>query len=348
MAVHVLVHALELPDGSRQDDVAQLGGRLVQMPLEAPVELGCSHAREALVHVGMVVAVVVLKDNHLDVRQRALVVRRTDAMAELGLAHAAFPITLLAGENLGEAVVVEEHRHLVIARIAMPISTRRGNTARRGQACARLAAASARDVTCHGLEQHGSRSRIVAHVTLCAGVEVLQMDRLGSAVQTRELPNGFGRHRADGGGPLRRLLDAVGALAHAVSAPFLEAGLVDPFVHELVVDQVLLVEHLGDCEHHGKVGAGADGNPLIGKDLCRLRIARIDDDRLAAVLVSELHIVGRRAEPRDNRVHSPHDEEFGIEDVGRLETRKRLRKPLRGLGEVDAQMQHLACGMARR
>ena len=29
MPVHVLVHALELPDGSRQNDVAQLGGRLV-------------------------------------------------------------------------------------------------------------------------------------------------------------------------------------------------------------------------------------------------------------------------------------------------------------------------------
>lgn len=33
---------------------------------------------------------------------------------------------------------------------------------------------------------------------------------------------------------------------------------------------------------------------------------------------------------------------------GRLETRKRLREPLRGLGEVDAQMQHLTCGVTRR
>ena len=235
MPVHVLVHALELPDGSRQDDVAQLGGRLVQMPLEAPVELGCSHAREALVHVGMVVAVVVLEDNHLDVRQRAIIVRRTDAMTELGLAHAAFPVILLASENLGEAVVVEEHRHLVIARIAMPIGARGGNTARRGQACARLAAASARDVTCHGLEQHGSRSRIVAHVTLCAGVEVLQMNRLSSTVQASKLANGLSGNGADGSGPLRRLLDAVGTLAHAVGAPLLKAGLVDPFVHKLMV-----------------------------------------------------------------------------------------------------------------
>ena len=37
--------------------------------------------------------------------------------------------------------------------------------------------------------------------------------------------------------------------------------------------------------------AGADGNPLVSDELCRLRVARIDDDGLDAVLVRELHVV---------------------------------------------------------
>ena len=51
MAVHKLIHALELPHRRWQDDVAKLGGRLVHMPLESPVELGIGHTLETLVHI---------------------------------------------------------------------------------------------------------------------------------------------------------------------------------------------------------------------------------------------------------------------------------------------------------
>ena len=67
VAVHVLVHALELPYGSRQDDIAHLSRGLVDVPLEAPVEFGVGHALQTLVGVGVVVGVVVLEDEHLHV-----------------------------------------------------------------------------------------------------------------------------------------------------------------------------------------------------------------------------------------------------------------------------------------
>ena len=262
--------------------------------------------------------------------------------------HAAFPVVLLAGQNLGEAVVVEQHRHLVAAAIALEVGEGRGDAARRGQAGARLAAARARDVAGHGLQQHGGRRAVVAHVALGAGVEVLQMDRLGGAVQPRELADGVGRHRADGSRPLGGLLDAVLAFAHAVGAPFLEAFRIHPCVHELVVDQVLFVEHLRHGQHHGQVGAGTDGYPLVGQDLGRLGVARVDDDGLAAVLVRELHVVRRGPEPGHHRVHAPHDEELGVEDVGRLEAGRGRALAARHLGQVDAEVQHLASRMPRR
>ena len=273
---------------------------------------------------------------------------RADAVTELAFAHAAFPVVLLAGEDLREAVVVEQHRHLVAAPVALEVGEGCGDAPRRGQARARLAAARARDVAGHGLQQHGGRRAVVAHVALRAGVEVLEMDRLGGAVQPRELADGVGRDRADGSRPLGGLLDAVLAFAHAVGAPFLEAFLVDPRVDELVVDQVLFVEHLRHGQHHGQVGAGTDGYPLVGQDLGRLRVARVDDDGLAAVLVRKLHVVRRRPEPGHHRVHAPHDEELGVEDVGRLEAGRGRALAARDLGQVDAQMKHLAGRMPRR
>ena len=44
------------------------------MPLESPVELGISHTLETLVHIRVIVAVIILEDDHLDVGQRTLVV----------------------------------------------------------------------------------------------------------------------------------------------------------------------------------------------------------------------------------------------------------------------------------
>ena len=154
MSVHVLIHALELPHRSGQDDVAHLGGRLVEMPLEAPVELGVCHAAHALVDVGVIVGVVIVEDDHLDMGQRGVVGGRADAMAELVLAHATLPVVVLASEDLGKAVVVEQHRDLVVARIAMPVGPRCRNTTGRGQAGAALAAAGTGDIARHRLQEH--------------------------------------------------------------------------------------------------------------------------------------------------------------------------------------------------
>ena len=347
VAVHVLVHALELPYGSRQDDVAQLGGGLVHVPLEAPVELRVGHALEALVHVRVVVGVVVLEDDHLDVGQGAVIGGRADEVTELAFRDAALPVVLLTRQDLGEAVVVEEYRHLVITRIAMPVGGGGGDASRRGQARTGLAAAMDGDVAGHGLQNHGSRRAVVAHVALGAAVEVLQVHRLRRAIEARELADGLGGNRADGGGPLGGLLDAVFAFAHDVGTPLVETLLVDPLFDELVVEHVLLEEHLRDGEHHGQVGAGTDGDPLVGDELGRLGVARIDDDGLDAVFVCELHVVGRLPVPRDDRVHAPQDEELGIEDVRSLEARNRVLQASCDLGQVDAQVQHLAGRVSR-
>lgn len=114
-----------------------------------------------------------------------------------------------------------------------------------------------------------------------------------------------------------------------------------------MVEHVLLEEHLRDGEHHGQVCAGADGNPLVSDELCRLGVARIDDDGLDAVLVRELHVVGRLPVPRHDRIHAPQDEELGIEDVRSLEARNRVLQATRDLGQIDAQVQHLAGCMSR-
>ena len=185
-------------------------------------------------------------------------------------------------------------------------------------------------------------------MALRAAVEILQVHRLGGAVQACELADGIGGNRANGGCPFRRLLDAVFAFAHHIGTPLLKARGLDPLLDELVVDEVLFVEHLRNRQHHGKVGAGADGNPLVGENLGALRVARIDDDGLATVLVGELHVVRRRAEPRDDRVHAPHDEQLRIEDVGRLEARQRVGSTLRAARQIDAEVQHLAGGVTRR
>lgn len=91
---------------------------------------------------------------------------------------------------------------------------------------------------------------------------------------------------------------------------------------------------------------GRDGNPLIGEDLGGLGVARVDDDGLQSVLVGQLHVVGRRAEPGDHRIHAPHDEELGVEEVGRLETGHGVLQAAGDLGEVNTEVQHLAGGMA--
>ena len=346
MAVHVLVHALKLPYGSRQDDVAQLGGGLVDVPLEAPVELGGSHAAKTLVHVGVVVGVVVLEDDHLDVGQRRLVIGRADLMAERVFRNLAVPEVLLRGQDLGQAVVVEEHGHLVIARIALPISMRGHDAARRRQAGAGLAAASNGDVARHGLQQHCSCSGVVAQVALGARVEILQVNGLGGAVQAGELADGLGGNGADGSGPFGGLLNAVFAFAHAVSTPLFEAFFFNPLVNELVIVQILFVEHLSNGQHHGKVGARANGNPLVGKQLGRLRVAGIDDNRLAAIFVRKLHVVGSLTIPGHHRIHAPHNQKLRIEQVGSLETRQVVINALGAHGHVHTNVEHLARRMA--
>lgn len=184
-------------------------------------------------------------------------------------------------------------------------------------------------------------------MALGAGVEVLQVHRLLGAVQAREFADGVSGHGGDGSGPLGSLLQAVFAFAHDVGAPLLEALLVDPLVDKLVVDHILLEEHLGHGEHHGQVSAGADRNPLVGENLGRLGVARVDDDGLQTVLVGQLHVVGRRAEPGDHRVHAPHDEELGVEQVGSLEARQGVLQAAGDLGEINSEVQHLAGGVSR-
>ena len=187
----------------------------------------------------------------------------------------------------------------------MPVSGGGGDASRRGQARTGLAAAVAGDVAGHGLQDHRGGRAVVAHVALGAAVEVLQVHRLRCAVEACELADGLGGNRADGGGPLGGLLDAVFAFAHDVGAPLVEALFVNPLLDELVIEHVLLEEHLRDGEHHGQVGAGADGNPLVGDELGRLGVARVDDDGLDTVFVRELHVVGRLSVPRHDRIHAP-------------------------------------------
>ena len=316
------------------------------MPLEAPVELGGGHAAETLIHVRVVVGIVVLEDDHLDVGQRRLIIGRADLMAERVFRNLAVPEVLLRGQDLGQAVVVEEHGHLVIARIALPISMRGHDAARSGQAGTGLAAAGDSDVAGHSLQKHCSRGGVVTQVTLSARVEILQMNRLGGAVQASELADGLGGNSADRSSPLRRLLNAVVALAHAVGAPLLEAVLFDPLVNEFVVVQVLFIEHLGHGQHHGKVGTGTNGNPLVSQKLGRLRVTRIDDNRLAAVFVGKLHVIGGLAIPSNNGIHAPHDQQLGVEQVGCLETGQVVVDALGAHGHVHANMEHLARRMA--
>jgi len=111
-------------------------------------------------------------------------------------------------------------------------------------------------------------------------------------------------------------------------------------VDELLVDQAFGDHHVGHGGHHGAIGAGPDGNPLIGQADGAQGLARVDQDGLRpglARLLDEIHGVG----PVDHlgRVPAPHQDQFGVHPVmpalagvqgavdsrrGRLDTRPRI------------------------
>ena len=89
-----------------------------------------------------------------------------------------------------------------------------------------------------------------------------------------KLLDGLGRDVGDLLGPLGRvLLGLLGELLEAVRV----------LLHEIVVVEVFLDEHVRHCHEQRQVGAGVDGHPVAGEDAGVVE-ARVDDDHAGAVL----------------------------------------------------------------
>ena len=210
----------------------------------------------------------------------------------------------------------------------------------RHQGCAAaFAAARNAQIAGHGLKKHGDRRSVVAQVALGDAVHLLQVDGLHGRVVAGEFADGLGGDAGDGLGPLGAVLHAV-HFADDVLAPFLEAVGLDPLRHVVMVVEVLGVEDVGDRQAERRVGAGPDGNPLGAEALGADVVHGVDQDELAAALLGELHVVGHMAEPGHHRIEAPQHHQLGVQQIGRLEARKRVARALdEDVRQTNAQVE---------
>ena len=82
------------------------------------------------------------------------------------------------------------------------------------------------------------------------------------------------------------------------------------------VEQAFCQHDVGHGGHHGGVGAGADGNPLVGQGCGGERVARVDAHHAGAVLAGEFdEVVGVGAVAHFGRVPAPHQDVAAVEPV---------------------------------
>ncbi len=86
--------------------------------------------------------------------------------------------------------------------------------------------------------------------------------------------------------------------------------------NEFGIVEVLGEHHVGHGAHHGGVGAGANGDPLVGERGGAERVARVDANDARAGLTGQLEeVIAVGAVAHLGGVPTPHQDVFGIEPV---------------------------------
>ena len=86
--------------------------------------------------------------------------------------------------------------------------------------------------------------------------------------------------------------------------------------NKLGVVEMLGEHHISHGAHHGGVGAGTDGDPLVGEGGGAERVARVDADDARAGLTGQLEeVIAVGAVAHLGGIPTPHQDVFGIEPV---------------------------------
>ena len=177
--------------------------------------------------------------------------------------------------------------------------------------------------------QHADGARGLLAVDLALRAQALNHSaRLGGGYLTGQVDDGLLRHARDVGRPRRGLGRAVGTLAQDVGlvgrpgrrslgqGVLVVADAVG--VEEVLVHQVLGDHDVGHGVHEGGVGAGADGDPLVGVGGGAGREARVDDHHARAALLDGVDhvpgVAGARGAVLGEVVAKQHDE-LGVGQV---------------------------------
>ena len=152
-----------------------------------------------------------------------------------------------------------------------------------------------------GVEEHGLEVRV-----LLVGV-------LGQVGGGEELAGPVGRRRRRAGLVQRDQERQVGVLLRVVGE-----------VRRLPVDEELLEDHVAHRHRQRAVGAGRDGQPLVGELHVVGVVGRDHDDLLAAV--ARLGHPVRVGRAGDRHVRAPHDQVAGVPPVAGLRARRSGRR----------------------
>ena len=101
------------------------------------------------------------------------------------------------------------------------------------------------------------------------------------------------------------------------------------------VEQAFGQHDVGHGAHHGGVGTGADGDPLVGQGCGGERVARVDADHAGAITPGEFdEVVGVGAVAHFGGVPAPHQDVAAVEPVLALVAGDE-RAPDGGRGRID-------------
>ena len=299
-----VVRALE-PRGGRQRVVGQRRGRRHEVVVhhqEVQVHEGLYHELrvrerhdrvvglhdEGLHRIGVAVAHGAEQKRRVAVRVERRVGLRDDVPA--------------LEREAGEAVVAD-HLVALLLRERVVLVERRGEARRGRQLVAALLVDVSRDGAQDGLAADGTGGVDAARVA--ALLPPRQASRLRGGVHAGRLADLIGGYPGDLGHLLGRVV--LGALLELLEPHA-------PLVHELVVVEILLDDHVDPAECERRVGAGADLQEQIGL-LGHLAEARVDDHELgAALLAVRVHPVPQKR-LRCDGVAAPQHYEVGVHPV---------------------------------
>ena len=181
------------------------------------------------------------------------------------------------------------------------------------------------DIAGDGSQHTSGADNLFAIGAALHAVALIEHAGLERGVFAGDAGDGSGRDGGDRLGPIRGFGNAIARAQQVIGVAFgvFQAGghLGGIPTETMRADKVGIVEFFGQHDvghgaHHGGVGAGADGNPLVGQGSRGERVTRVDADHSGAVLAGELdEVVGVGAIAHFGRVPAPHQDVAAVEPV---------------------------------